>query len=284
MCQEKGELIPLNWSSFFQIFFLKHYSIAIKWFASTRRNIHRPQCCGKQPYTLVVDQWSTSSLSSSSSASSSSWTCRLWEAATDLVNLNTWFSWQSSITPLDSLPLAVGKVFLHISLSLSTVFIIWTGVQSRLQLARTIGSIFTAGEGHRDGGNKVRFKKTTWTKQTSEFLSAKENCTWSRKLPLSQNHSSVFTGLPSQTCFLQLKSKLSLAFYIGLIIIISMLFSEERKVRALNWNCLSQKVLIFLFVQNDITLDTGSPFTKNDFYSSFLPVKAHSYFNLVFKH
>ena len=35
---------------------------------------------------------------------------RLWEAATDLVNLNTWFSWQSSITPLDSLPLAVGKV------------------------------------------------------------------------------------------------------------------------------------------------------------------------------
>ena len=80
---------------------------------------------------------------------------------------------------------------------LPTVFIIWTGVQSRLQLARTIGSIFTAGEGHRDGGNKVRFKKTTWTKQTSEFLSAKENCTWSRKLPLSQNHSSVFTGLPS---------------------------------------------------------------------------------------
>ena len=36
--------------------------------------------------------------------------CRLWEAATDLVNLNTWFSWQSSITPVDSLPLAVGKV------------------------------------------------------------------------------------------------------------------------------------------------------------------------------
>ena len=35
---------------------------------------------------------------------------RLWEAATDLVNLNTWFSWQSSITPVDSLPLAVGKV------------------------------------------------------------------------------------------------------------------------------------------------------------------------------
>ena len=30
----------------------------------------------------------------------------------------------------------------------------------------------------------------------TEFLSAKENCTWSRKLPLSQNHSSVFTGLP----------------------------------------------------------------------------------------
>jgi len=36
---------------------------------------------------------------------------RLWEAATDLVNLNTWFSWQSSITPVDSLPLDVGKVF-----------------------------------------------------------------------------------------------------------------------------------------------------------------------------
>ena len=30
--------------------------------------------------------------------------------------------WQSSITPVDSLPLAVGKVFLHIFLS--TVFII----------------------------------------------------------------------------------------------------------------------------------------------------------------
>ena len=41
-----------------------------------------------------------------------------------------------------------------------------------------------------------------------------------------------------------------------------MLFSEEREVRALNRNSLSQKVLIFLFVQNDITLDFREPLYK----------------------
>ena len=63
------------------------------------------------------------------------------------------------------------------------------------------------------------------------------------------------------TFFLQLKSKFLLAFSIGLKMMI-MLFSEEREVRALNRNSLSQKVLIFLFVQNDITLDFREPLYK----------------------
>ena len=36
---------------------------------------------------------------------------RLFEAATDLRHLNTWFSWASSITPVDGLPLSVGKQY-----------------------------------------------------------------------------------------------------------------------------------------------------------------------------
>ena len=36
---------------------------------------------------------------------------RLFEAATDMRHLNTWFSWASSITPVDELPLSVGKQY-----------------------------------------------------------------------------------------------------------------------------------------------------------------------------
>ena len=71
--------------------------------------------------------------------------CRLWEAATDLVNLNTWFSWQSSITPLDSLPLAVGKVSLLISDILPNEV---QGVQGGLQPSGTFGTVFIVGQGH----------------------------------------------------------------------------------------------------------------------------------------
>ena len=110
-----------------------------------------------------------------------------------------------------------------------------------------------------------------WRKQ-SEIRENNLNLTniwvfiWKGKLYLKQKTSS----LPkSQQCFhrfaitffLQLKSKLLLAFSIGLIMMI-MLFSEEREVRALNRNSLSQKVLIFLFVQNDITLDFREPLYK----------------------
>jgi len=35
----------------------------------------------------------------------------LWEAATDLSNVNVWFSWLSSISPVDGLPLGLEKVY-----------------------------------------------------------------------------------------------------------------------------------------------------------------------------
>ena len=37
--------------------------------------------------------------------------CRLWEAATDLRNVNIWFSWASYIKETDRSPLAPGKRF-----------------------------------------------------------------------------------------------------------------------------------------------------------------------------
>ena len=36
---------------------------------------------------------------------------RLWEAATDMSNVNIWFSWASYIKQTDKSPLAVGKRF-----------------------------------------------------------------------------------------------------------------------------------------------------------------------------
>ena len=36
---------------------------------------------------------------------------RLYEAATDLRHLNIWFSWASSITHVDGLPMTVGKQY-----------------------------------------------------------------------------------------------------------------------------------------------------------------------------
>ena len=54
-----------------------------------------------------------------------------------------------------------------------------------------------------------------------------------------------------------------------------MQFSEEREVRALNRNSLSQKVLIFLFVQNDITLDFREPLYKKMILLALFYLKRH---------
>ena len=103
----------------------------------------------------------------------------------------------------------------------------------------------------------TEMEETKWDSRKQLELNKHLSFYLQRKIVLEAENflSPKITAVFSQVCHHKL-----------FFLLISMLFSEEREVRALNWNCLSQKVLIFLFVQNDITLDFREPLYKQWFF------------------